>query len=182
MDGQVNEVPAWAKPGLTYVEVQAAIIAEVGMMANARTPEMSRAYRAAVERYLNEMYLLNIKVCARCTVDPDPRGWSACYSCRELNHGMKVVEPIVRETSNVGSVAIVTDDPVNPKHYKGDLVMRIIEHFGLDDSFPIGNCLKYILRHRDKNGVEDLLKAKWYLERAIAKYQGKLAGPGEAVK
>ncbi len=74
------------------------------------------------------------------------------------------------------------DDPVNPKHYKGDLVMRIIEHFGLDDSFPIGNCLKYILRHRDKNGVEDLLKAKWYLERAIAKLQGKLAGPGESVK
>jgi len=30
-----------------------------------------------------------------------------------------------------------------------------------------GNVLKYIHRHRYKNGVEDLKKAKWYLDKLI---------------
>jgi len=25
------------------------------------------------------------KLCPACTRDPDPRGWSACFDCRELN-------------------------------------------------------------------------------------------------
>jgi hypothetical protein len=65
-------------------------------------------------------------------------------------------------------------DAVNPKHYQGDLVMRVIEHFGLDDSFYLGNVIKYLLRHRDKAGVEDLKKARWYLDRAIDAAEHKL--------
>ena len=30
-----------------------------------------------------------------------------------------------------------------------------------------GNILKYIWRHKYKNGVEDLKKARWYLDRLI---------------
>ena len=33
-----------------------------------------------------------------------------------------------------------------------------------------GNIIKYIWRYRDKNGVEDLNKAKWYLKRLIEEY------------
>ena len=33
--------------------------------------------------------------------------------------------------------------------------------------FLIGNVMKYIYRYKDKNGVEDLKKARWYLDRAI---------------
>ena len=57
------------------------------------------------------------------------------------------------------------DDPVNPKHYQGDLVQRIIEHFEL--GFCLGNVIKYVLRAKSKNGVEDLRKAAWYLQREI---------------
>lgn len=60
-------------------------------------------------------------------------------------------------------------DPVNPSHYKGTLVMRIIEHFDLN--FALGNVIKYILRHKNKAGVEDLKKARWYLDRAIAQHE-----------
>jgi len=63
------------------------------------------------------------------------------------------------------------DDPVNPSHYKGDLVMRIIETFDL--GFELGNVVKYILRHKQKAGLEDLLKSKWYLERKIAQMRGE---------
>lgn len=56
-------------------------------------------------------------------------------------------------------------DPVNPSHYRGDYVMRIIEDFGL--GFCLGKVVKYCLRARDKNGIEDLKKARWYLDREI---------------
>lgn len=28
---------------------------------------------------------MSVKLCPSCTRDPDPRGWSACFYCRELN-------------------------------------------------------------------------------------------------
>lgn len=65
---------------------------------------------------------------------------------------------------------IKAPDPVNPAHYRGDLVMRIIETFGL--GFCLGNVIKYLLRHRDKAGLEDLEKAAWYLNRAIERAKG----------
>lgn len=60
----------------------------------------------------------------------------------------------------------------NPSHYGGAdnpyEAIKIIEHCNLD--FHLGNTIKYILRagKKDKNKeVEDLQKAKWYLERKI---------------
>lgn len=60
-------------------------------------------------------------------------------------------------------------DMVNsPPHYKsgGLESIDVIEAFGL--GFSLGNAVKYILRH-DKKGkpLEDLKKARWYIERAI---------------
>ena len=63
------------------------------------------------------------------------------------------------------------DDPVNPKHYRGDLVMRIIRMFDL--GFELGNVIKYILRHGAKAGLEDLKKARWYLNWYIEWLEGK---------
>lgn len=58
-------------------------------------------------------------------------------------------------------------DNINPKHYKshpsGVECITITEHM----SFTLGNAMKYIWRADLKNGVEDLEKAKWYLEREI---------------
>jgi hypothetical protein len=58
-------------------------------------------------------------------------------------------------------------DKTNPAYYQanGLQTMDIIEAYGLN--YPEGNVLKYLLRWRKKNGLEDLLKAKWYLERTI---------------
>ena len=65
------------------------------------------------------------------------------------------------------------DDPVNhPKHYKKGNIETIdyLESFlgrqGFLD-YCLGNVLKYVSRWRDKGGVEDLKKAKWYLDRTI---------------
>lgn len=37
--------------------------------------------------------------------------------------------------------------------------------------FHEGNIIKYVCRYPDKNGIEDLKKAKWYLERLIIKLE-----------
>ena len=34
-------------------------------------------------------------------------------------------------------------------------------------SFIEGNIIKYVLRHKDKNGIEDLKKAKHYIDLLI---------------
>jgi hypothetical protein len=63
---------------------------------------------------------------------------------------------------------VAIDDPVNsPKHYtQGSMeVITAIEGLGLD--YHQGNVLKYVSRYRYKNGVEDLRKAKWYIDRLL---------------
>jgi hypothetical protein len=69
---------------------------------------------------------------------------------------------IVHETKPAASL-----DAVNPAHYRGDAVMRIIEEWDL--GFCLGNVIKYILRHDMKAGIEDLKKARWYLDREISR-------------
>jgi hypothetical protein len=58
----------------------------------------------------------------------------------------------------------------HPDHYNNGKyeVMDVIEDAGFDEGFCLGNALKYILRARHKeNYLEDLKKAKWYLEYLI---------------
>lgn len=64
-----------------------------------------------------------------------------------------------------------TNDPVNhPAHYtSGPIeVIDIIEGFHLN--FHLGNVIKYVLRSpRKGNEIQDLEKARWYLDRWIEK-------------
>jgi hypothetical protein len=57
----------------------------------------------------------------------------------------------------------------HPDHYGGDNnpyeAIKIIEALGLD--FHLGNVVKYISRagKKSENVLEDMRKAKWYLDR-----------------
>lgn len=66
------------------------------------------------------------------------------------------------------------DDKINPKHYKNSKArcsncehpiecIEITRHL----NFNIGNAIKYLWRYKDKNGVEDLQKATWYIHDEI---------------
>lgn len=65
------------------------------------------------------------------------------------------------------------DNVKKPKHYNihpsGVECIEITEHM----NFCLGNAMKYIWRADEKNGVEDLKKAIWYLEREIKLRGGK---------
>ena len=55
---------------------------------------------------------------------------------------------------------------IRPNHYNLNPIPSVIMHlWGM--RFHEGNILKYILRWRDKNGIEDLKKARTYLDELI---------------
>lgn len=66
-------------------------------------------------------------------------------------------------------------DMVNhPPHYQSETgmeVIDVIEAFTFDlkgiEATDTGNVIKYICRWKGKNGLQDLKKAKWYLEHLI---------------
>ena len=71
-------------------------------------------------------------------------------------------------------LGIKTVDNVNhPQHYQANGIetIDVIEAWtdGLDGILAVctANVIKYISRWNKKNGIEDLEKAKWYLDRLI---------------
>ena len=84
--------------------------------------------------------------------------WGQEQHERDVMSGIKKVKP--RD-----------EDPVNhPKHYTfGKIeVIDVIEDWKL--GFCLGNAVKYIARADHKGTrLQDLKKAKWYLDRAIAR-------------
>lgn len=74
-----------------------------------------------------------------------------------------------------------TSDNVNhPKHYTAGKieVIRIMEDQLTDEEYRgyiKGQVIKYITRERNKNGLEDLKKAAWYLDRLIKRLEKEAA-------
>ena len=68
-------------------------------------------------------------------------------------------------------------DPTNPNYYGyGDeAVIECIEYIESHAfDFLEGNVIKYVTRYEQKNGLEDLKKASWYLNRLIKREEGKV--------
>ena len=55
-----------------------------------------------------------------------------------------------------------------PNYYENGSEIDVIEFCDVYDlDFTEGNIIKYIVRYKLKNGIEDLEKAKEYLDRLI---------------
>lgn len=59
-------------------------------------------------------------------------------------------------------------DKIDPEHYKQGLIEPIDFIIANNMNFLEGNIIKYVSRYKFKNGVEDLKKAKFYLEKLIS--------------
>lgn len=88
--------------------------------------------------------------------------------------GYEVIDdtPTIAETAAKRSED-TKPDPVNrPAHYTSggiECIDAMQAAFGAEvvKDFCLCNAFKYLWRHRNKNGVEDLKKACWYLNRLI---------------
>lgn len=66
----------------------------------------------------------------------------------------------------------IFDNVDSPKHYtdgKYECIEVMQDIWGVDmvKDFCLGNAFKYIWRSTKKNGLEDLKKAKWYINKII---------------
>lgn len=66
-------------------------------------------------------------------------------------------------------------DPISPNYYMGKNNLQVIDVIasfteGLDgvEAWVTGCIIKYVCRWKHKNGLEDLKKARWYLNKLIA--------------
>lgn len=83
------------------------------------------------------------------------------------------------DTTSIPSQWIGKKETVNhPSHYQsksGLEAIDVIEAFcdGLNgiEAFCTGNALKYLCRWKSKNGIEDLKKAQWYINRLIELFE-----------
>jgi hypothetical protein len=75
------------------------------------------------------------------------------------------------EPSNSSEIPNSSSDPINPSHYKqGPIECIEAIKAATGDGFVgyvWGNVLKYLWRWPKKGGVNDLKKARWYLDRLI---------------
>jgi hypothetical protein len=67
----------------------------------------------------------------------------------------------------------MADNVNHPKHYNahpsGVECIDVVEHM----NFNLGNAIKYLWRADHKNGIEDLHKSVWYINREIARLEQK---------
>ena len=95
--------------------------------------------------------------------------------------GFEVIEDDTSDTREVIEKygEDVKPDPVNrPAHYTSggiECIDAMQAAFGDEavKDFCLCNAFKYLWRHRQKNGVEDLKKCRWYLNRLIREMEAE---------
>lgn len=113
-----------------------------------------------------------------------------CYKKPIIAEDLEInIDRLMRDIKNVSSCNEDTTgrtqmndtpyDNVNrPAHYntgKYESIDVMVETQGIDavKNFCICNAFKYIYRHRFKNGVEDIKKAIWYLNKYVELEEGE---------
>ena len=73
----------------------------------------------------------------------------------------------------------MTKDNINPNHYKQgkieciDAIESATVHKQGIEAVCTANIIKYLWRYESKNGIEDVRKAKWYIERLLTVLERK---------
>lgn len=72
---------------------------------------------------------------------------------------------------------VKANDPINPDHYKQgkveciDCIESATSNLTGFEGFCTGNAIKYLYRWKQKGGVTDLLKSRWYINRMLGEKQ-----------
>ena len=108
--------------------------------------------------------------CRYCTLDLEVE-----YIGEEGDEDMLLVEDMLSETEDEQHIK---DNVNSPSHYKTGKIECIV---AMEDmlspeefiGYLRGNIFKYTYRYKDKNGIEDLKKSQWYLNKLIEKESEK---------
>lgn len=71
----------------------------------------------------------------------------------------------------------MTDNPISPNHYARFRIQPLDFIQANKLGFAVGNVIKYVCRYDAKNGLEDLRKARSYLDRLIKDEEANVPKP-----
>ena len=69
---------------------------------------------------------------------------------------------------------VIITNKISPSYYQGKIecieaLEAATEHLSGLDAVCTANAIKYLWRWKQKNGIEDLKKAQWYIQRLVDK-------------
>ena len=115
-----------------------------------------------------------IQGCRGCVNEMEPYHHHVCTECSDHDkHTDRKVIKIMSENDVVN----------NPSHYMlfpeygvevRDVIERLVNKFNNEPGMLIADyvqMMQYVMRFMQKNGVEDLKKGRWYLDKMIEAYE-----------
>jgi len=64
-------------------------------------------------------------------------------------------------------------DKINPQHYQRngmeciDAIEAAVQNLSGAEAYATGTAIKYLWRWKEKGGLDDLKKAKWFIQRMV---------------
>ena len=64
-------------------------------------------------------------------------------------------------------------DKINPPHYQRDgmecidAIEAAVQNLSGAEAYATGSAIKYLWRWKEKGGIDDLNKAKWFIQRMV---------------
>lgn len=110
------------------------------------------------------------KRCGTCKHDPVGAGCYPCCDCKgDFDHWEPMEEQIATEAALPRNDSEKVNHPQHYNHGKYECIEVMVETFGKDvvEHFCLLNAFKYLWRSEHKNGLEDIKKAWWYLDKYL---------------
>lgn len=117
--------------------------------------------------------------------DKETDEWTDTYACVFSDMSDEMLNKCYNWYKEIGQAACENSegdhcnkelnvDMVNhPSHYNQGgiecidcIKSAIVGKVGIE-AFCVGNAIKYLFRYEEKNGIEDVKKARWYIDRLI---------------
>ncbi len=115
-----------------------------------------------------------IRECSSCKHGHKPAISAPCIDCARGERWEAKLVDVASAITPVSPEVAAGREKGNLLHYPdsrhGDVISLCLNG---DIGFCEGNVIKYVTRWRKKNGLEDLYKAKTYLDRLIRFYKNK---------
>ena len=94
----------------------------------------------------------------------------SCYNLTHKSDNPEYIQAYAKqqELKRMGQLEESKKTLLQPEHYTGWVIGDFITKQNL--TFYEGNVVKYICRHRKKDGLKDLIKARNYLNKVIDEY------------
>lgn len=139
---------------------------------NAKAKEVSKATGVSVQGVYQAVHLQKKKVngVPKTALAPKPNWKLASVSTSKKSLSARYTQkPSTLAPNAAMSMALHADMVNHPPHYKAGGIETIDFIEAKNLGYNLGNVVKYVSRADLKgNKVEDLQKARWYLDRAIA--------------